>query len=479
VSFDDAQPEPRRRPGKLDRLGRWFEGRRRPTPRPGPPGLPSTEVADDATATEFMNPRRIVRRGGFVVLGFVAIFFGWGAFAPLDSALLAPGVIVVESHRKTIQHLEGGIVQDILVREGQAVRPGQALIRLDTTQAKASFDMLQGQADALAAQEARLIAQKDNAPNVAFPSELMTRASDPKVADAMRVELNAFTNARETTAKQLEILRTRIQENNRSIEGLRAQLRGIEQQVALIAREQEMIKVLVDRGIESLPRLLALQRAAADLGGQRGQVIEKISEVQVSNGETELQMVNLKNTLMADVLKELRDVQGRRFDLMDRLKAARDIMYRQVITTPVEGRVVSLAVHGRGAVIRAGEAVMEIVPQKDQLEVEAHVRPEDIDNLHVGMSAKVTLSGNQARRIPAINGTVTVVSADRLVDQQTGMAYFNAKVAVDRKALEEYPDIRLVPGMPVEVAIETGERTMVSYFWSPIESVFRKGMRER
>jgi HlyD family type I secretion membrane fusion protein len=474
VSEAPSSPEPRR-PGGFDRL---FGGRRRPA-RPVPPGLPSTEVAGEETSTEFMNPRRIVRRGGFVVgvLAVVLLIFGW--LAPLASALLAPGVIVVESHRKTIQHLEGGIVQEILVREGQAVKPGQALVRLDETQARASLDMLQGQADALAAQEARLVAQKDNAPNVAFPADLLARSSDPKVADAMRVELNAFANNRETTAKQIDILNTRIEENNRSIEGLRAQLKGIDQQIALIARETEMIKVLVDRGIESLPRLLALQRAQADLGGQRGQVIEKISEAQVNNGETQLQIVNLKNTTLADVLKELRDVQSRRFDLIDRLKAARDVLNRQVITAPVEGRVVSLAVHTRGAVVRQGEVLMEIVPQNDQLEVEAHVRPEDIDYLHVGMSAKVTLAGNQARRLPAIEGTVTNVSADRLVDQQSGMAYFNARVTVDRKALAAYPEIRLVPGMPVEVAIETGERTALDYFLAPIEATFRKGMREK
>lgn len=425
-----------------------------------------------------MSPKGIVRRGGAVVAIFFGVFMLWAVLAPLDSAMMAPGMIVVESHRKAIQHLEGGIVEDILVREGQTVKPGQALVKLDETQARASLDMLQGQADALAAQEARLVAQKDNAPNVAFPADLLSRSSDPKVADAMRVELNAFVNNRETTSKQIKILETRIEENNRSIEGLRAQLKGIDQQIALIARETEMIKVLVDRGIESLPRLLALQRAQADLGGQRGQVIEKISEAQVNNGETQLQIVNLRNTTMADLLKELREVQSRRFDLIDRLKAARDVLHRQVITTPVEGRVVSLAIHTRGAVVRQGEVLMEIVPQNDQLEVEAHVRPEDIDYLHVGMNAKLTLAGNQARRLPAIHGTVTNVSADRLVDQQSGAAYFNARVTVDRGAFADHPEIRLVPGMPVEVAIETGERTLWDYFMAPIEATFRKGMRE-
>lgn len=471
-----STPPPRRR---RNGFRNWFGGRRRPSARPMPPGLPVPVSAGDTTSTEFMSARNIVRRGGLVVLVFVFGFLGWAAFAPLDSAMMAPGTIVVESYRKTIQHLEGGIVLDILVTEGQAVRPGQALIRLDTTQAQATLDMLQGQADAFAAQEARLLAQKSNAPNVTFPADLLARGSDPKVSDAIRAELAAFVNSRETTSKQIDILNSRMEANNRSIDGLRAQLTGLDKQIALIAKEREMIKILVDRGIEALPRQLALDRAAADLGGQRGQVVQKMAEVQVSNGETQLQIVNLKNTTLSDVIKELRDVQNKRFDLIDRLKAARDVLFRQVITTPVEGRVVNLAVHTRGAVIRPGEAIMEVVPQKDQLEVEARVRPEDVDNVHIGMTARITLAGNQARRLPSITGTVTTVSADRLVDQQSGTAYFNARVAVDRRALDEYPEVRLMPGMPVEVAIETGERTMLDYFFAPIEATFRRGMREK
>jgi len=470
----EAPSTPRGRPS---RFKRWFGSRRRPTARPNPPGLP-TVVSDD-TSTEFMNPRRIVRRGGIIVVIFVFGFLGWGSLAPLDSAMMAPGTIVVESHRKTIQHLEGGLVQDILVTDGQAVRAGQPLIRLDDTQARASLSMLQGQADAFAAQEARLIAQRNGDKNVAFPAELLARSSDPKVADAMRGELSAFVNAQQTIAKQVDILNSRIEQNNRSVDGLRAQLKGLDTQIGLIAKETGMIKILVDRGIEALPRLLALQRTAADLGGQRGQVVEKMAQVEVSNGETELQIVNLKNQALSDVLKELRDVQTKRFDIVDRIKAARDILNRQVIVAPVEGLVVNLNIHTRGAVIRPGEPILDIVPQKDELEIEAHVRPEDIDNLHVGMSARVTLSGNQARRLPALSGTVIVVSADRLVDQHSGQAYFDAEVSVDRRVLADYPDIHLVPGMPVEVAIETGQRTALEYFFGPIRAVFRKGMRER
>lgn len=469
------------RGGMFTRVKRWLvalyapAGIEEAVPEKG--GLP--DLASAEPSTDFMNPKRITRRGGVVVFVFVVVALGWGALAPLDSALQAPGTLVVESHRKTIQHLEGGIVKDILVSDGQLVAAGQPLIRLDETQARAVLQQMQGQADALAAQEARLVAQRDGAAAVAFPADLLQRSSDSKVAEAIRVEMSAFTNARDTVGKQIDILNTRIEENNRSIDGLRAQLKGLDVQIALIAKESAMIKELVDRGIEALPRLLALQRNAADLGGQRGAVLEKIAQTEVNNGETKLQIVNLRNQTMSDVLKELRDTQTRRFDITERLRAASDVNSRTVITTPVEGRVVNLAFHSRGAVIRPGEPILDIVPQKDQLEVEAHVRPEDMESVQVGMTAKITLSGNQARRIPALTGTVTVVSADRLVDQHSGQPYFNAQVSVDKAALRDYPDIRLIPGMPVEVAIQTGQRTAIDYFFGPIRAVFRKGMREK
>ncbi len=468
--------------GSGGRFRRWWnalmapEGVADAVPEKG--GLP-VPAGDEEASAEFMNPKRITRRGGLVVLIFVVGFLGWGSLAPLDSALQAPGTIVVESHRKTIQHLEGGIIKDILVTEGQLVAAGQPLIRLDEVQARAVLQQLQGQADALAAQEARLIALRDGAPNVAFPADLLQRSSDPNVAEAIRVEMSAFTNARETVNKQIDILNTRIEENNRSIEGLRAQLKGLDVQIALIAKESAMIKELVDRGIEALPRLLALQRTAADLAGQRGAVVEKMAQTDVNNGETKLQIVNLRNQTMSDVLKELRDTQSRRYDVNERLHAASDVATRTVITTPVEGRVVNLNFHSRGAVIRPGEPVMDIVPQKDDLQIEAHVRPEDIDNVHIGQEAKITLAGNQARRLPALSGKITVVSADRLVDQHSGQAYFNAQVSVDKTVLRDYPDVKLMPGMPVEVAIETGQRTALEYFFGPIRAVFRKGMREK
>jgi HlyD family secretion protein/epimerase transport system membrane fusion protein len=338
---------------------------------------------------------------------------------------------------------------------------------------------MRGEADALAAQAARLTAERDGKDHIDFPKDLLDRASDPHVSDAMRGELNTFETRRQTMAKQIDILTQRNQQNDRIVSGLRAELTSIERQAALIDQETQSVQALYAKGLSTLPRLLALQRQQADLGGQHGQIVEKIAQVQLSSGENELQIANLKNTQLSDVVKDLRDVQTKRFDLLDRIQGARDILARTSITAPVAGKVVELSVHTRGAVIKPGEVVMEIVPQKDALEVEAHVRPEDADSVYAGMTARVTLSAYQQRRLPTIEGSVTNVSADRITDQRTGQAYFNVQLTVDRTPLKDYPEAHLIPGMPVEVALDTGTRTALDYFVEPITDVFRRGMRER
>ena len=437
-----------------------------------------TPAANDGPLS-FLHTNRVITRGVVIVSLFFIGVLGWAAFAPLDSALMASGVVIVESHRKSIQHLEGGIVKEILVYEGEEVRAGETLVRLDDTQARTAVELLEDEADSLAAQEARLVAERDGSPVVHFPSDLLARGNDPKVAEAILGEQTTFESRRDSLNQQIGILTARKAENARVVAGLRDEQAALETQIALIAKETDSVQQMVAKGLEPMPRLLALQRQAADLTGQRGELIEKIAQVDLNSGETELQIVNLKNQRLDDVLKDLRDVQSKRFDLLDRVQAARDVLNRTVLTAPVAGKVVNLALHTKGAVIRPGDTVMEIVPAHDQLEVEAHLRPEDADEVYVGMTAKLSVSAYKQRRLPTITGTVTNVSADRITDPRTGQAYFVANVSVDRSVLKDYPDARLIPGMPVEVAINTGSRTALEYLFEPIRDVMRKGMRER
>jgi HlyD family type I secretion membrane fusion protein len=428
---------------------------------------------------QFMAARSIVARGRLAIILFLAGFLAWAWLAPLHSAILASGVIVVETHRKTIQHLEGGIVSSVKVVDGQYVHANQVLVVLDDTQAKANLDLLDGENVALMAEEARLAAERDGAAEIAFSRDITSRLTDPKVASAVQGEENAFATRRATLAKQIDILNKRSAENGRIIAGLQKEQASIEEQIALVERETQSVQALFDKGLSTLPRLLALQRQLADLSGQRGQVIERIAQTELASGENELQVANLKNQTLSDEVKDLRDVQTKRFDLSEKLTAARDILARTAVRAPVAGRIVSLSVHAANEVLKPGDVLMEIVPQHDALEVEAHVRPEDADGVHVGMQASVNLNAYERRRLPIINGVVSDISADRIVDQRTGQAYFKVMVTVDRSALHNYPDVRLMPGLPVEVDLSTGTRTMIEYLIEPITDVLRRGMRER
>ncbi|MGH6827327.1 MAG: HlyD family type I secretion periplasmic adaptor subunit [Rhizomicrobium sp.] len=438
---------------------------------------PPEEPKDPSLA--FMSPRRLVGAGRLIVLVFGVGLILWVAFAPLQSAIMAPGTVVVESHVKTIQHLEGGIVRDILVNDGQNVRKGQLLVRLDGTQARANLQSLMDESDALEAEEARLEAERDGRDSIAFPPDLVRRAGEPKVAQAMQGEESTFVSQRETLAKQVDILRQRSDENVRIIAGLKDESVAVGQQIALVAREIGGVQMLYAKGLATLPRLLTLQRQAADLSGQRSQLTEKVAQTELTSGENDLQIMNLKNQQLGDVVKELRDEQTKRFDAVDRTQAARDVLTRLDIRAPVAGKIVDLAVHAQGAVVSPGGPIMKVVPEKDSLEVDAHIRPEDADRVQVGMKARVYFSAYQSRRLPIILGSVTNVSADRQVDPHSGQVYFTVNVSVDAKPLRNYPGVKLVPGLPVDVALDTGSHTALDYFLEPITDVLRNGMKEK
>ena len=427
----------------------------------------------------FMNPTRMVSKGLWVIAVFVVGSLAWASLAQLESAVNAPGVIVVESHRKTIQHLEGGIVKEVLVTEGQNVAAGQPLLRLAETQAQSNYNLLQDQANALMAQEARLIAERDGAANIAFPPELLAQRKDPKVAQIVSGEETTFLTRKNTLAKQLAILAQRNDENKSQIAGLQSQREAVQKQGTLIDQEATGVDDLYKQGLSTLPRVLALRRQAADLSGQNGQISERMAQIELNSEENNLQMTNLRNQLLTQVNDDLREVQSKKFDVLARLNAAKDVVSRLDLTAPVAGKIVNLAIHTQGAVIRPGDTVMEIVPAEDLLDVEAHVRPDQADTVQPGMEAHVSFNAYKQRRLPQITGTVQTVSADRLVDQRTGQPYFNVVVTVDRKELQDYKDVKLMPGLPVDVAIATGTRTLMEYFMAPVMDVIEKGMRER
>jgi HlyD family type I secretion membrane fusion protein len=435
--------------------------------------------ADAESETAFMNPSRMIRKGTIVIVVFVLGFFGWASFAQLESSVNAPGVIVVETHRKTIQHLEGGIVKEVLVAEGDRVSADQPLLRLEETQAQSNFSLLRDQANGLEAQEARLIAERDGAAKIIFPPDLLAMRNDPKVAQILAGEQNTFLTRKNTLAKQIDILSQRNNENKRQVAGLQSQQDAVKKQGSLIEQEASGVEDLYKQGLSTLPRVLALRRQAADLTGQSGQITEHMAQIDLSSEENNLQMTSLRNQQFASVANDLREVQTKKYDVLSRLNAATDVVTRLDLVAPVSGKVVNLAIHTKGAVIKPGDTVMEIVPAEDALEIEARLRPDNADTIVPGMTAHVSFNSYKQRRLPQLTGKVDTVSADRLVDPRTGQPYFNVTVTVDGDALKDYSAVRLVPGLPADVAIATGTRTMMDYFLAPVLDVIEKGMREK
>jgi len=416
--------------------------------------------------------------GAFLLIAFFAGFGGWAALAPLSSATVAEGVIRVETHRKTVQHLEGGIVREILVNEGDKVTAGQVLMRLDKTQSGTTVSVLQDQQDALLALQARLEAERDGLDVVQFPPELSARQSDPKVATVVGGQQKIFDTRRQSLRAQLGILSQRVEQLGSEIAGHKAQLVSANEQIQLTQEEIATVTDLLNRGLERKPRLLALQRQQSYLEGSRGEQLGAIAKAQQEIGEAKLQSADLLDKRSSEIALELRDTQSRLLEIRQKLGAAVDVDNRMEVVAPVSGQVVDLKVHTLGGVVRPGDALLDIVPQSDELVVEARVRPVDIDAVHAGQSAQVALTAYKQRTTPRLDGRLATVSADALIDESRHISYYSAEIHIDSSELAKLNGVQLYPGMPAEVMIVTGERTLLQYFIQPVIDSFHRAFRE-
>ena len=416
--------------------------------------------------------------GGWMMI-FVFGFLGlWAAFAPLASAAIAPGKIILSGNKKTIQHLEGGIVEEIYVREGQTIKAGQPLIRLNETAARARMDLFGKQYQTARATEARLIAERDDTPEIAFPDELLNPEKPTQTLTEIIIsQKRLFESRRASVQGQAKVLEQKKAQFREEIVGLQAQIDSASEQIALLAEEIRAVRKLLKQGNAQKPRLLALQRQQASLKGDRGNFKARISRAEQSIAEADLQIINGRNEFANKVATEKRETVDKIADLQERLKASADIIDRIIINAPLSGIITALKVHTIGGVIRPGDAIMEIVPI-DELLVEAKVSPQDIDVVRPGLKARVMLSAYATRRVPPLNAEVIHVSPDRFEDKRTGMPYYSARIRVSEKALEENEGIHLSPGMPADTLIVTGERSVLSYLMTPITDSFRKAFRE-
>lgn len=424
--------------------------------------------------------RRPVILGVIVILAFFVLFGGWATLAPLSSAAIAPGVLSPDGSRRTVQHLEGGIIRDILVRDGDFVEAGQVLVTLEGTSASAMVGMLRNQYFNLASLHARLVAEQRELETIAFPDWLREVATqDPTVAESIIQQTELFRNRGEAQDGRVGTLNQRIAQLNEEIRGLQAQINSQTTQLNLIAQEIEDVNFLLQRGLERRSRLLSLERAEADLQGTRAENQAAIARARQAIGEAELQIITQERTFQDEVATQLTQTQSELAALEERLRASQDVLTRTQISAPVSGRVVQLRFRTPGGVIQPGEPILDVVPSDEDLVIDARVSPTDIDVVREGLEAQVHLLAFAQRNLPRINGLVRTVSADAITDPNTGQSHFTVQVEVPRDELAKLgADIELAPGMPAEVLIITGERTLLNYMITPITDTFRRGFRE-
>jgi len=404
---------------------------------------------------------------------------GWMTLVPLSGAVVVPGNLVVQSNVKTVQHPTGGVVAQIPVHNGMRVNAGDLLLRLDSTQAQASLQVVSKQLDEVRAKSARLVAERDGLPRPAIPPEMSGRLDDNNVKTVLASEASLFrarTTARES---QKELLKSKVSQLGEEIVGLEAQVASKAKQLELITGELTGVQELFDKRLVPIARLTALQRESARIEGERGQLISTIAETRTKVDEAKLQLVRLDQDVRTEVVKDLGEAQGKEAELSERSVAARDILERIEMRAPASGVIHQLNAHTIGGVIRAGDAVMEVVPDSDDLQIEAKLQPNDIDQVRKGQQAFVRFSAFNQRVTPQLIGQVSYVSPDTTKDQQSGTSYFTVRIMLPEEERRRLAGLQLSSGMPAEVFMQTGSRTMLSYLLKPILDQFQRAFVER
>jgi len=427
--------------------------------------------------------KRDLRGTKWLGIAIVVLFFGagggWAATAPLSGAAVASGVVSPLGSRQTVQHLEGGIIREILVKEGDQVAAGAVLFELEDVQAQSEVGAYVGRLRAYAAEEARLMAERNGSETIDFDHPVLADTNDPDVREVLAQEVNQFSARKASDESRQAILRQRISQIEKQIDGYTKQLKSIRRQNTLIREEIKGVKELYEKGYERKPRLLALQRSEAELLGTEGDLMSGVARAEATIAETELQIVDIKIRRSEEVDDDLSQVQAKRIEVEELLKESRDRLIRTAITAPVAGTVLGLRFKTPGGVIRAGEPVLDIVPSEDELIIDAKVSPNDIDDVQVGNTAVVSFPEFARRSTPRIEGVVEQVSADSFEDDRTGARFYRAKVKVDRERLKELaPHIELQPGMPASVFIATVERTVLEYLITPFTQMLERSFRE-
>jgi membrane fusion protein, type I secretion system len=428
---------------------------------------------------------------GYARLGFaaIALVFGgfgiWASFAPLDRAAVAQGQVAVESSNKPVQHLEGGIVREILVHDSQQVKEGDVMFRLQPTNAQANLDILRKQIDAGLAQEARLVAEKTQASQINFPADLLARRNIKETDLAIRDQERVFEENREKLNGELGILSSQIAQKQADIDGRQRQKESLAAQMTSYQSEMASVYPLVVKGYYARNRYLELQRNEQHVEGDLAIAESDIARLTKGVDEAKLQMQQTRYKFDQDVSNELNDVRGKLSDAREKILIAQDVLTRVDVRAPRSGTVFGVKVHGIGEVVKPGDTLAEIVPLGEGLMITARVSPNDIESVEIGQSAEVRFPNFSTRQASVITGKVVSLSPDTITDpagtggQQQQQPYFTARVMIDYSMVPEEIARKIQPGMQAELLISTGERTALAYFIGPLKSSFARAFREK
>ena len=427
---------------------------------------------------EIDSPRWLIRAGIAAILVLLAAMAAWAALAPVSGAVIAPGSVKVDMYRRTVQHQEGGIVDEILVRDGSRVKAGDALVVLKDVKVEAGIEVVLTQLDGEIAKSARLQAEQAWATEVTFPADLRARASQPRIEELLRRESELFHTRRDSYRTQLGLIQQQIKDTENEIRARQAQIKADQAALRFQSEELESNRKLLKEGFISNVRILALERGLADVGARLSEHEADLATARSKGSELQLKAVNLRTTMMQEAANEMRQTTVQILDLRERLRPLQDAATRQRIVAPIAGQVVGLRITTIGAVIGPRDPILDIVPENVELIVEGRVRPEDVNYVHVGADADVRLTSFRQRITPVVGGSVIYVSADRIEDRDQRTGFYVAHVRVTPEALAKAGDLKLQSGMPAELYIKTAPRSALMYVLDPVTGFLQRSLRE-
>ena len=439
----------------------------------------SQDAADEKKELQALMSRDVVMRRGIIIVAIaLGGFLAWSTLAPLTEGVVATGTVVVDTEHKTIQHLEGGIVEQLYVREGSDVKAGDVLIELSETQNRAQLELLESRYFGRLAEIDRLNAERLLKEEIAFSDELLALRDEPVIADILAVQENLFQVRRRQYHGQIEVLRHRIGQLEEQVRGQDASRQALLREQELIERDLESLVALKEQQLVDEGVLIGRQREYEQNVGRLGAIVADIAATRVKIGETRQEILQIENGWVTEVSDQITAAQQEWFETRERINAVTDVLRRTTIVAPQDGKVIGLSVHTLGGVVPPGSPIMNIVPSEDRLMVEGQVRPLDIDNVYPGQTARLRFAPFSWRTTPQVEGRVERVSADAFSDEESGTAYYIARILVPEEEMEKLGDVTIGPGMPVDIMFTGGERTAMEYLTDPLTDILDKALVE-